>query len=179
MKEIEVKARINNPQEILDKLKKLGCDLSEPITQNDSVFVPEGFVYGQGRKKGINFLRIRELKGRIIFTLKQPQLNELDCIEKELDIDKVDTMKDILKLLGYHEGVKVNKVRIKCKYKDYEVCVDEVDGLGSFVEVEKITDEDAEEVQKELFDFLISLGVKKEDRETHGYDVLMHNKLNK
>lgn len=179
MKEIEVKAKINNTENLLAGLKNLGCNLSEPIVQNDTIFLPEGFTYDKDLKNGINFLRIRKLRNRITFTLKQQQLNELDCIEKEIDINNADILKDILKLLGYHEVVQVNKVRIKCKYKDYEVCVDEVDGLGSFVEVEKMTDEDALQVQEELFKFLQSLGVNKKDREMHGYDTLMYNKFNK
>ena len=36
---------------------------------------------------------------------------------------------------------------MKCKYKEYEICLDEVEELGSFIEVEKMSDEDGEKVQ--------------------------------
>jgi adenylate cyclase class IV len=56
--------------------------------------------------------------------------------------------------------------------------LDEVDGLGSYIEVEKMSDEDGEKIQNELFDFLQILGVSKEDRVLKGYDTLMWLKNN-
>jgi adenylate cyclase, class 2 len=128
---------------------------------------------------GTNVLRIRKAKGKIIFTLKQAQKNELDCIEKELEITNAKEMKDILEILGYKESVHVHKTRLKATLNDMEICLDEVKDLGSFIEVEKLTDEvDGEKVQNELFDFLQTVGVKKEDRVTRGYDTLMWLKDN-
>lgn len=182
MKEIEVKVKIDNQKEILQKLQELGCKFSEPMAQNDIIFVPKGFTLGEDFKGGINFLRIRQSQGRNILTLKQPQSNELDCIEKELDIDKPDDMIEILKLLGYEEAVRVNKTRIKCNYQDYEICVDHVEGLGDFIETERLLDEDsgqsAEDIQDESFAFLETLGVDKANRQENGYDTLMYKKLN-
>jgi len=81
-------------------------------------------------------------------------------------------------LLNYEQTVEVHKKRIKTSYKDYEICLDEVAGLGSFIEVEKMSDENGEKVQKELFDFLKTLGVSKEDRVFNGYDTLIWLKTN-
>lgn len=178
MKEVEVKAKINNPDNLTTQLKDLGCELGDPIIQNDIIFLPAGLSY-EDDLLGRNILRIRKTDGRIVFTLKQPQSNELDCIEKELEIGDVENMEEILKLVGFYEAVRVNKTRVKCKYKDYKICIDKVEELGDFIEVEKITDEDAAKVQDELFDFLQSIGVDKDDREVHGYDTLMYNKNNK
>ena len=77
--------------------------------------------------------------------------------------------------MGYHKVVEVHKVRRKTNYNDWEICLDEVDGLGSFVEAEKLgEDGEAEAIQKELFDFLKTLGVKEEDQMTRGYDTLVY-----
>ena len=57
-----------------------------------------------------------------------------------------------------------------------EICLDEVKDLGNFIEVEKITDEDPDKVQEELFRFLESVGVRREDRVVNGYDILMWRK---
>jgi adenylate cyclase class 2 len=80
--------------------------------------------------------------------------------------------------MGYKSAVKINKVRRKAKHLGYEICVDEVEGLGTFIEVEKVTDdcEDSKEVQKELFHFLESLGVNKNDVVMRGYDTLIYLK---
>jgi len=58
------------------------------------------------------------------------------------------------------------------------ICLDEVEGLGSFIEVEKTSAEDGEAIQEELFNFLESLGVKREDRVFKGYDTLKYDSIN-
>ena len=73
-------------------------------------------------------------------------------------------------------GIMGNKKRRKCRYNEYEVCLDEVEGLGNFIEVEKITEGEGEVIQRELFNFLMKLGVNKEDKIEQGYDTLMYNK---
>lgn len=175
-KEIEVKARVRNPQQLFDNLKAQKITLSEKIIQNDETFVDDNFGDYAKLQTGKNILRIRKSNEKYIFTLKQPQKNELDCIEKETDITDPEEFKDALILMGYKPIVKINKVRRKAKYYDYEICVDEVEGLGTYIEVEKITDEndDSEKVQAELFQFLETLGIDKADQEMHGYDTLIY-----
>jgi adenylate cyclase class 2 len=175
-KEIEVKAKVKNLEDISQKIISLGSILSEPITQDDAIFVNLTGSFTDF-KRGENFLRIRKNNQKILFTVKQPQKNELDCIEHEVEVSDAEELQNILELMGYHEAVQVHKVRRKAKYKDYEICLDEVRDLGSFIEVEKITDGDGEKVQEELFLFLESLGVQREDRVVHGYDTLVY--LNK
>jgi len=177
MKEIEVKARIADKAALLQKLEELGCHLSEPVSQKDRVFVPNGAPLPV--PNGTNVLRIREQGGKIIFTLKQPLTNQLDCIERELAIDDAEAMADIFGLLGFWESARVNKLRRKGKHQDLEICVDEVDELGSFIEVEKLAESaDSAEVQDELFGFLKTLGVGEEDRVHDGYDILMYKLKN-
>ncbi len=181
-KEIEVKAKVSSFQSVREQLEKLGCIFSEPIRQEDDVFVNFDGDFTQ-LKLGENFLRIRREnkvgKTRILFTLKQSQTNELDCIEKETEITDAEQFEGALILMGYHKAISVHKNRVKTKYKDMEICLDEVDHLGSFIEVEKITEGEGDTVQEELFNFLETLGVKREDRVINGYDTLMyrHNKV--
>jgi len=183
MKEIEVKAKIDNFELILEKLNNLGCTLSEPLTQKDMIFLPSDIPFSEIRnraiKQGVNVIRIRNQNGKLILTLKQPQANELDCIEKETVIEDANQMQDMLRLLNYVEVVKINKVRRKCKYQNYEICLDEVENLGNFIKIEKISDEDALKVQEELFQILMQLGVPKENRVLNGYDTLIFNQRKK
>ena len=176
-KEIEVKARVADLGELTKKLEAMGVVLSEPIIQNDQTFIDESYGSYDKFQPGRNILRIRENNGKFIFTIKQSQSNELDSIERETEIAEPEEFREALLLMGYKPAVEIHKVRRKAKYKDYEICLDEVKGLGSFVEVEKITDEkNADEVQNKLFEFLESLGVKREDRVTNGYDTLIYLK---
>lgn len=86
-------------------------------------------------------------------------------------------MEDALILMGYKEAVRIEKRRITTKYKGDEICIDEVTGLGSFMEMERLTKNgDVEKIQEQLFKFFKSIGIKKEDRVMSGYDILMLEK---
>lgn len=176
-KEIEVKARLQDPEIIINKLIGLGCTLSEPVTQHDAIFVDDNYGIFDEFQPDKNLLRIRESGGKYILTLKQPKSNEQDAIEHETPVGDSHEMRKILEYMGLHEAVQVHKTRQKSSYNDWEICLDDVEGIGSFIEVEKVAeDPDVEVVQKELFDFLKSLGVKDEDRVTHGYDTMVFRK---
>jgi len=173
IQEIEVKARAQNNRELLQALSDMGIVLSEEIVQKDDVFLPEGIGYPV--PLGTLVLRLREQQGRIIFTLKQPLKNELDCIERETVVGDKQLMTDIIERLGFYRVLQIYKTRQKAKYKQYEICVDTVKYLGNFIEVEKMSSEDAVTVQEELFAFLETLGVEKSDQVFHGYDTLIYN----
>ena len=102
--------------------------------------------------------------------------DELDCIEKEVKISDPAVMREIIELLGYTQVVKVNKKRRKCKYRNYEICLDDVGDLGFFIEIEIFSDEEADLVRKELLDFLQSLGVDVSKRVVQGYDTMLLHK---
>jgi len=179
MREIEVKAKIEDFQSIIKKLKEMGCEFSEPMNQKDKIFLNKDMkftdiVYATEIIQGTNVLRVRESNGKIKLTLKIPQKNEMDCIEREVEVNDAKQILDILEYLGYREVIKVNKTRKKCKLGDYEICLDEVENLGKFIELEKMSDGNAEEVQEELLQFLLKLGIKKESRVLQGYDTLIY-----
>ncbi len=180
-KEIEVKAEVKDIEKLEKELAALGCVLSEPIEQDDMVFINYDGSFTEF-PAGTNFLRIRKVTGKsAVFTLKQPQKdNGLEKIEYETEIADPDQMREAILLMGYREAVRVHKIRRKTHYKDSEICLDLITGLGLFIEVEKISEnEDANKIQDELFDFLLTLGIKKEDRVLVGYDVLIYLKDNK
>ena len=79
----------------------------------------------------------------------------------------------MLVFLGFRPEVKVRKTRRKGNIGGYEICLDEVEGLGAFVELEKITEEEAGVVQGEMMKFLAGLGVDTSQRVVNGYDTLV------
>ncbi|MEK7060178.1 MAG: class IV adenylate cyclase [Patescibacteria group bacterium] len=167
--EIEVKAKVKDLNILIAKLKELGCVLSSPIIQDDYIYNQKGIDL-KDHRHNTPVLRIREQEGKTIFTVKKNRSDELDCIEKEIEVSNKNILKEIIELLGFEQTVEVHKKRQKGKYGDYEICLDEVQGLGSFIEVEKISDEDGKVVKNELLDFLKKLGINKEDRVLIGYD---------
>lgn len=175
--EIEVKARMRDEAAVRAALMAQGCTLSDPIVQDDTVYLPKGVDPLNGYA-GLNVLRIRRQGDRAIFTLKQNRGNELDCLEHETDITDPEQLDAIIRLLGFELFARVRKARQKGKLGEYEVCLDHVDDLGDFIEVEKMTNEEnGEAVQTELFTFLQRLGVSPSDRVFNGYDTLMWQKI--
>ena len=174
MFEIEVKAKISDTKTIIEKLESLGCKLSDPVRQEDEIFNISGAT--PSNLGGGAVMRIRNSNGKYILTAKKDRSGELDCLEQEVEVNDPVEARKMLELLGFAHTVFVNKNRRKGKIGDLEICLDEVEGLGSFIEAEKISDEDGKKVQAELMEFLISLGVKPEDRVFEGYDTMMYKK---
>jgi adenylate cyclase class 2 len=178
MTEVEVKAKVSGFAEIQSNLTKLGCVFSEPSIQKDRIYLPIGVEFPD-KTKGTLFARIRNSNGKHIFTLKKQLDTEFENIEHELVIDSPDQADEMLKLLGFHEAVSVSKKRITCKHDNMEICLDDIEGLGLFVEAEKMTTEkDTERIKNELFEFLETLGIKKDDQVFKGYATLVYESNN-
>ncbi len=175
MKEIEVKCKISNPERLMQKLSELGIELSAPITQEDKVYFPKGIRFEE--RATAPALRIRKNNGAFLFTYKIPLANNLDKLEYESGIDNPEAMAAICEQLGFELQVSINKVRRKAEHSGYEICVDEVEGLGSYIEVEKLSaDGDSEQIQNEIFSFMQTLGIQQEDRVFDGYDIMIFKK---
>jgi predicted adenylyl cyclase CyaB len=74
--------------------------------------------------------------------------------------------------------VRIAKHRRKTTYKNWEVCVDDVEGLGSYVEMEELaeTTDDVPEIKERMQAFLAEQGVKESDILRNRYDVMMLEK---
>jgi predicted adenylyl cyclase CyaB len=179
MYEVEVKAKLKDRQAVMKKLEDFGCKFSEELHQVDRVYFPEGFVFPPPIGTGI--LRVRKQNDKYFFTLKISQSGRQDSIEREMEITDGEMMIEIIKLLKYQEAPTVDKKRIKTKYKDMIIELDLVKELGEFIEVEKIVThpdpEDRKKIQKELCEFLETLGVVKEDLLVNAkYDIMLFEK---
>lgn len=174
MKEIEVKALLKNKEEVIAKLETLGCALGEPIRQVDTVYTRIPAKTVEEYLKNDHFVRIREKSdGRFIFTVKKPLSKEvLTKAEHETEVVNAKELEQALFLMGYQVANKVIKLRCTARYKEFEICIDEVEELGSFIEIEKMSKEDPEIVRKDLIDFMISIDVSLDDEVKKGYDIL-------
>lgn len=177
MKEIEVKASVNNASVLREKLKSAGWQPLETAVQDDRVYIKNGIDYS-AIPPGTIFLRLREQLGRKTFTFKQrlKKEDELQCLEYESVIENPEAISDMLKALDFYEVVRVKKSREAARLHDMEICLDDVEGLGTFIEVERMVDDEStgDQVQEELVAFLETLGISKTDRVTVGYDTLVY-----
>lgn len=177
MKEIEVKAKVADFAVIKAQLEAKGCQFSAPISQDDTVYLPQPLTLADVGLGTVS-LRIRRQGDKNILTLKKVLGNGLDKLEHEIVFDKPEQAMAMLKALDFHEVSHTIKTRQTAAYNGMEICLDEVRGLGSFIEVEKLTTEDADSaaVQAELFGWIKSLGVAAGDQVFKGYDILIFEK---
>lgn len=173
MIEVEVKARVTDPDQLKERLRELGCDLHDVVEQRDHIFMSpyEGGDTGRTR----NVLRLREQGDKVLLTLKQDRTGELDCLEEETTVGDRERAEAILKLLGFELWTKVTKRRQQGRWGDRTVCVDEVEDLGWFFEVEVMAaTDDTVRLQDDLWQELKQAGLPLGDRVTKGYDTLIN-----
>lgn len=177
MREIEIKAVLRDKGEAVRKLEGMGCVFSEPVRQEDAIYFPPGMH--PPTPIGTNVLRLRRENGKTLFTFKRSVGEHLDKLEAETDVADHAAMETIIGYLGYDTVIHVDKIRMKTRSGETEICLDEVEGLGTFIEVERMIadDGDGETASAELEAFLADLGIAKEDRVfTRGYDVLLYER---
>lgn len=99
---------------------------------------------------GSKIMRIRDILDpetgklqRSLITLKIEGQAKLVSDEYEFAVDDGDMARQMLTALGWQEVVTVDKVRLESKTEDYTICIDEVAGLGLFIELEVLAEDDA------------------------------------
>ena len=172
MREIEIKARIKDKAALLERLQANGVNLGQPLKQHDVVYGQPG---AKGGEKDVAWLRIRtENDTKTILTLKKSVTSQLDSIEHETEVVDAQETEKIILALGFELYSDLTKIRQKAFSDNIEYCVDELPGIGVFIELEKITSVDADgaKVVDRLWQMLEDLGISKDDEVLVGYDVL-------
>lgn len=174
MREIEVKYRVDDLEDLLAAFKSRGIDVSDPFEQDDQAYAPVGWQFGDS-KLGVSFLRLRTVAGRHYFTLKQPAQNEQACLEYETEVADREALHHAALHMGYRPTVRIIKTRRTASIGDCSLCIDDLEGVGAFIEAERMApdDADAQAVQAELAAIIESLGTAA-TRTTETYDSLVH-----
>lgn len=176
-KEIEVKYRLDDPEELERALLARGVVLSSPVYQDDQAYAQRGWSYEQS-KLGVTFARLRTENRRHIFTIKKPLDNEMTCLECETEVGDRDQMHAAILVMGFYPTVRIIKTRRTALLGEISFCLDDVEHAGTFLEVEKIIGpgESATDVQAELDHFVRSFGLAME-RTKDTYDSLVRAAL--
>jgi adenylate cyclase, class 2 len=174
VREIELKYRVDDLETLLVALKSRGIEPSEPVFQDDQAYAPAGWQFGDN-KLGVSFLRLRTVQGRHYFTLKQPAGNAQDCLEYETRVTDRQAMHHAALHLGYRPTVRIAKTRRTATVDDTSLCIDQVDGLGEFLELERMAPNhaDAQAIHADLAAFVSSLAIAA-TRTEQTYDSLVH-----
>ncbi|WP_048058128.1 class IV adenylate cyclase [Pyrococcus yayanosii] len=119
-------------------------------------------------------IRIKRFNGHFeaFLTYKGPkiELTSKTRLEIEVQIDDVDKYSQLLEALGFREVLTVVKTREKYYVeKGITITLDEVEGLGKFVEIETLvkSQEEIGDAVKKLRKILEELGVTKLERRSY------------
>lgn len=102
----------------------------------------------------------------VTLTYKGPLVDDTSKtrVERETVVGDGEELTEILSALGFEPAATVEKRREFFTVDGYTVTLDDVAGLGEFVEVEReATEADVEEVREGAIDVLESIGLNPED----------------
>lgn len=146
MTNIEIKARYNNARRAEANLNALGAGLAGTFHQKDTYF-----NVGDGR------LKLRELatdEGQLIFYKRE---NLAGPKRSDYEIAKTgdpEALRDILSKI-HGTWVEVEKTRQVWLWENVRIHLDDVKGLGQFVELEAVTEEKGIEESRQRVETLM------------------------
>ncbi|AEF96424.1 class IV adenylate cyclase [Methanotorris igneus] len=178
MIEVEIKAKINEDEleNIKKTLEELGFEKIEVKEQIDIYFngIDRDFA------KTDEALRIRKENDVWFITYKGPKIDKISKTREEIEVKIEDgyKMEKILEKLGFKKVPPIRKIREIYKKEDIEASIDNVDGVGLYLELEKtIKDEKEKDTALNLLmDTLKSLNISSDRLERKSYLELLHKR---
>jgi len=143
--EIEAKIAVSEEEKlrVVEKLRRMCPPERVRESEEEDLFFASPYDPSIGVDKTLKLRRSNE-GAKLIFKSKRTQGRLKENLEVEVRIKEgdEDDLIRLLKLLGFREGVVVKKKRLSFCINGCTVNVDDVRGLGSFLEVEVLVNED-------------------------------------
>lgn len=170
--QMEMKARVQDFSYIEKYLLNSGAILVEVTKQNDYYLDPPG---QKTHKIWDNeMFRVRETNNKCFLARSFADSISKDSKTREKkEVAIIGSIKDILWIFektGFTQAYTIKKTR-----RDYELdgarfSLDDVEGLGKFVEIEKNYEEEKKSVtEKKLNEIFAGMGIKESDRDSRPY----------
>ncbi|MBO5159146.1 MAG: class IV adenylate cyclase [Lachnospiraceae bacterium] len=185
MVEVEVKIPVKNKKQVEEKLLELGFLKGDLLKESDFYF---DNACHELKEKDMA-LRIRSCENLTtsttehFITYKGPKMDKISMTRKELEtkIESAETGREILKSLGYTEVPPVIKRRQELHKDQMNACLDQVEHLGDFLELEIVVQQESEKENalNELISLLYELGYQAEDIIRTSYLSMLQNKESK
>ena len=175
MIEVEIKLPLKNRQRTEKELIRQGFTDGYSVQETDTYFNSETFEL---RKTGMA-LRVRCCENRTtaerktFITYKGVKIDPVSMTRKELETEVADAQicREILNSIGFHEIGTVAKMRQHFQMGSIDACVDQVEGLGDFLELEILIEKEEEKEQAlcRMEDILKRLGYEMKDTVRKSY----------
>lgn len=156
--------------EIVEQLEAIGGQAQPPRQQHDHYYTHPGRDFGETDEA----LRIREDNDQLRLTYKGPLMDDVakTRLELETGIESAEIADGILVALGFRLLRTVSKQRrpfdVQWRNLPVEVVIDQVEGLGEFVELETISDVDGHQSARDhLLDLATTMGLVDSERRSY------------
>ncbi|MDF1538264.1 MAG: class IV adenylate cyclase [Candidatus Thorarchaeota archaeon] len=188
--EVEVKIAVHDPLIIETSLIKLGAKKTKIESQTDAYFNHPSRDFEVTDEA----LRIRLIEGIPLeadsasapvqeteVTYKGPKIDSTTKtrLELSLGIDDIDTATAILEQLGFRSVAKIRKRRSFFLFDDTVISIDDVEHVGTFLELERVVDsmELIPSARALIFSQLEKLGIMQSESIRNSYLELFLRKL--
>uniref|UniRef100_A0A7C2ZNI4 Class IV adenylate cyclase n=1 Tax=Ignisphaera aggregans TaxID=334771 RepID=A0A7C2ZNI4_9CREN len=185
MREFEIKVPVTDLSEIELKLKELGAVYSEYKEELDYYIDARPCVDLASSDSALRLRVLKDLQSGSThseLTFKGPrEKHDFAKIRSEITVSVSDptAMLEIFKKLGFGILAKVYKKRKVYSYGPYKIYLDDVEGLGKFIEVEYVGEGiPSALIENEIVNILTLLNIPK-NFVTKSYLELLLDKLNK
>ena len=155
--EVELKYRIDDEHRLTKLIEELDAELGGTCNEIDRYFNHPSRDFSDTDEA----LRIRSVGAQNVLTWKGPNVDDVAKMRHEIELafasgpEAEDRMAEILLRLGFREVLAVHKARtvwlLNWEGLPLEFCVDDVEGLGTYVEIEAVSgDADRDAVRNSL-----------------------------
>jgi adenylate cyclase class 2 len=172
--EVESKYRLADTAALIDAVRALGGDFAAPQEQVDTYYAhPE-----RDFAKTDEALRIRRVGGDAFITYKGPKIDSDSKTREEIELpiaggtSAADSHARLLEALGFRAVAEVRKQRRKAaiiwQARHFEIALDEVASVGTFVELETVADpSQLEAAQAALLSLAEKLALRGSERRSY------------
>jgi len=171
MLEIEVKIEVPNLSPIRTRMDELHV-IPLILEERDIYYSPMDKNFA----KTDEALRVRYSNGSCSLTYKGPRMKGRSTKAREevtVTLDSGENIEKILDSLGFLRVFEVKKRREFYQYQGAIVCIDEVEDLGSFIEIEMSSTDSCEDAEVVIEKIKETLGIKGEHIPLSYFELLL------
>ncbi len=174
MFEVELKFPVTEIAPLMKRFAERGAIAKPAVQQTDIYFNHPVRDFAETDEA----LRIRTTDGRHCITYKGPLVDATTKTRREIEIPfgteptDGDRFTEILRMLGFRKVRPVHKTRIPYHFtwedRPVEICVDDVAGLGTFIELEMMAGETALDATRDsLWRMAKDFGLENSERRSY------------
>jgi adenylate cyclase class 2 len=168
---LEIEVKVKSSQKLEREVRRTSAFVENQVHSDIYYNSPE-----RDFSKTDEALRVRREGKRITLTYKGPKLDKVTKSREEIIVPVGEGINELLLSLGFRKTLEVQKEREFRRKGQIKITLDEVRGLGNFIEFE-IEGDDLEGGKKEIFSYMKTLSLSQKDSITKSYlELLLENR---